>query len=73
MSEQVCTLCESAPATTTWGFPVCQPCADALSETQAELKQMEADDPHLAELGRRVEESAAEFFAERGRLGGSHE
>lgn len=64
----ICTMCEEAPATTTWGFPVCQPCADGLDATQSDLKEMEAEDPHLAALGRRVEASAARFFAERADL-----
>lgn len=56
-----CTMCEQAHATTTWGFPVCQPCADWLLSTDAELKQMEADDPDLAEAGREVEEAFRRF------------
>ncbi len=62
----LCSMCERAPATTTWGLPVCQPCADALDQTQADLKQMEAEDPHLAELGRRVEDSFSEWLEARG-------
>ena len=61
----LCTMCEQAPATTRWGFPVCQHCFDGLVETQADLEAMEADDPALAEAGRRVEESFARFLAER--------
>jgi hypothetical protein len=58
----VCTMCEQAPATTTWFAPVCQPCADMLGSLDADLKEMEAADPALAEMGRRVEESARRVF-----------
>jgi hypothetical protein len=37
--EQICTMCEEAPATTSWGFPVCQPCADWLTFLDAELRK----------------------------------
>ena len=45
----------------------CKGCGDliALVETQADLEAMEADDPALAEAGRRGEESFARFLAER--------
>jgi hypothetical protein len=56
-----CTMCEEAPATTTWGFPVCQPCADALSMLDEDLKKMEAGDPALKVAGERVEAAWAEF------------
>lgn len=62
MSEpNLCTMCESAPAETTWGFPVCSDCASDLTELQGELEAMERDDPALAAQGRRVEESFARF------------
>lgn len=61
----LCTMCEQEPATTTWGLPVCQPCADGLDETQQMLAEEEAADPHLAELGQRVEDLFARFLAER--------
>lgn len=64
-SPTPCSMCEAEPATTTWGLPVCQSCADALTSLQGDLAEMHAADPHLAELARRVEESAAELFAER--------
>lgn len=60
----ICTMCENDLATTTWGFPVCQTCHDGLVGTQAMLEEMEAEDPALAEAGRRVEESFAGFRAE---------
>lgn len=59
MADGLCTMCEEQPATTTWGFPVCQDCADMLTALNGELKEMEAADPELAEAGRRVEESFA--------------
>lgn len=54
-SVERCTMCEEAPATTNWGLPVCQECADMLTRLDGNLKEMEADDPELAELGRRAE------------------
>lgn len=60
----ICTMCEMEPATTRWGLPVCQSCHDGLNETQAWLAEEEANDPVLADLGRKVEESAARFVAE---------
>lgn len=63
--DDLCTMCEAAPATTIWGFPVCQMCSDALDSTQAVLKEMEAEHPHLAELGQRVESSFRRFLAAR--------
>lgn len=63
-----CTMCEEEPATTTWIFPVCQSCYQALADTQEMLEKTEAEDPALAEQGRRVEESWLEFVEEqRGR------
>lgn len=35
-----CSMCEQAWATTTWGFPVCQPCSDWLDRLHAELQAM---------------------------------
>lgn len=37
--EQICTMCEEAPATTTYGFPVCQECRDWLIYLDGELKK----------------------------------
>lgn len=67
----VCTMCEEAPATTTRGFPVCQPCADWLTVLNADLTQMEAEDPALAEAGRRVDEAIARFEETRNQGTGS--
>jgi hypothetical protein len=55
-------MCEDAPATTTWGFPVCQDCHDDLVETQAMLERLEAEDPALAEAGRKVEAAWDRFI-----------
>lgn len=57
----VCTMCDEAPATTTWGWPVCQPCADWLRVLHAELQEMEANDPALAESRRRVDDAIRRF------------
>lgn len=57
-----CTMCEDAPATTTWGFPVCQPCADMLTMLDADLKKMEDGDPALKVAGERVEEAHRRFI-----------
>lgn len=67
MSEDLgtCTMCEQAPATTHYGFPVCQPCCDGLIALDADLKQMEAQDPELARLGRAVEESWEKLLRKR--------
>lgn len=46
--DVVCTFCEEAPATTTWGFPTCATCRAFLEVLDSELAAMEADDPHLA-------------------------
>lgn len=61
MSE-TCTMCNESEATTTYGFPVCQPCADWLVSLQGDLQAMEADDPDLAAKGRAVEEAAQRLF-----------
>lgn len=58
-------MCEAQPATTTYGLPVCQGCYDGLVGLQGDLEAMEAADPWLAELGRRVEESARKYLSER--------
>jgi hypothetical protein len=58
----VCTMCEEAPATTTWGFPVCQDCADGLDVLHTELQQMEAADPELAAAGERAEAAFKKFL-----------
>lgn len=63
MVTGLCTMCEEAPATTTWGFPVCQPCADFLAMLDDDLKRMEAGDSALKVAGERVE---AAFDALRG-------
>lgn len=34
----LCSMCEDAEATTTWGFPVCQFCADWLTRLDADLR-----------------------------------
>lgn len=57
-----CTMCDERPATTTYGAPVCQPCHAGLVGLDVDLKRMEADDPHLAELGRRVDDAARRYF-----------
>jgi hypothetical protein len=31
-------MCEDAPATTTWGFPVCGACAEWLTQLDADLR-----------------------------------
>jgi hypothetical protein len=56
--------CEDAPATTRWGFPVCQDCYDDLVDLDGVLKTMEADDPELKAAGERVEESWRRLLVE---------
>lgn len=41
-----CAMCEGAPATTTWGLPVCQDCADGLTWLDGELAREEAAADH---------------------------
>lgn len=63
--SEMCNMCAQRPATTVWGLPVCQPCADSLDDTQVMLETMEAEDPALAELGRRVEASCRSYLEQR--------
>jgi hypothetical protein len=37
----LCSMCEDAPATTTWGFPVCLPCAAWLDGLDVALRDEE--------------------------------
>jgi hypothetical protein len=55
-----CSMCEERPADVIgkWPGPVCSPCDRWLDGLGADLAEMEADDPELAEAGRKVEESA---------------
>lgn len=55
--DDPCTLCGKAPATTTYGYPVCQPCHDWLVDIDGHLAEMEADDPVLRELGKQIEQA----------------
>lgn len=48
---EICTLCNGARATTMAPFPVCQSCAEGLADLQAELDEMEANDPELKKSG----------------------
>jgi hypothetical protein len=54
----LCTMCGEKPATTTWGFPVCQSCADGLDGLHADLKEMERTDPALRALVERQDRDA---------------
>lgn len=56
MATEVCAMCEERPATTVYGLPVCDECQAMLNTLDGDLKEMEAADPELAELGRRIEE-----------------
>lgn len=60
--DDLCSMCESSPATTTWGLPVCQDCADGLDSLQGELRAMEEADPELARLGERAEEAMRRYI-----------
>lgn len=55
----ICFSCHAAPATTTWGFPVCQDCSDSLDSLHAELQQMEKDDPVLGAIAERIDDVEA--------------
>lgn len=55
-----CTMCADAPATTVWGFPVCDSCADWLTRIDGILKAEEADNPELAALRRRIDDLITE-------------
>ena len=61
-SEGMCSMCGENKATTEWGLPVCQWCFDSLTETQADLEELEAQDPELKALGSQVEESIKEYL-----------
>lgn len=52
----ICTMCGRAPATTTYGYPVCQPCHDWLVDIDGHLAEMEAIFPDLADAARKVDE-----------------
>jgi hypothetical protein len=51
-----CTLCAEAPATVEWCFPVCAPCAVFLGALDDDLAEMEAEDPVLNRLARKIDE-----------------
>lgn len=57
-------MCEKRPATTSYGFPVCQQCYDGLVGLQADLDQMEEADPELKRLGQKVEQGLNEMVYE---------
>ena len=54
MSLDLCTMCGEAPATTEYGYPVCQPCHDWLVVLDGHLKELEVGDPELRELGQQI-------------------
>lgn len=54
MTVELCTLCGERPATTTWGFPVCDDCHGFLGRLDVDLKAMEDADPELAAIAGRV-------------------
>lgn len=57
-AAELCEMCEWSPATTTWGFPVCQPCAEWLILLDDELRSMEDEDPQLERLSQQINKSA---------------
>ena len=61
----LCSMCEEAPATDSYGLPVCENCFDMLTGLEKTLGEMEAKDPKLKRLGERVEESCHKYLAER--------
>ncbi len=64
MAGETCAMCELATATKIYGMPVCDNCERWLVELDERLKAMEAADPELAELGRRVEAGCTEIVRE---------
>ena len=58
--SETCANCEEAPATTVWGFPVCEPCKSWLASIDGDLRAMEDSSPELKTLGERVERLWAE-------------
>lgn len=64
--EDPCSLCEDDEATTTWGMPVCESCAAALTAMDVELKAMEAADPKLKALGDRIRTAEQRLHATQG-------
>ena len=61
---ELCSMCEEAPATERYGLPVCTPCLSMLVSIEGDLKEMEAADPALKELGERVEDACRRFATE---------
>ena len=57
-----CSMCESHPAETVYGLPVCHSCNRMLRELQGELEDIEAEDPVLKALGKRVEQQARQII-----------
>ena len=66
-----CTMCEQAPATRVYFAPVCDACHDGLEATNESLVQAEANNPELAELGRKVDESLRRVLLSYARLQGT--
>lgn len=50
-------MCDRGKATTTYGFPVCEPCRVWLVGVDAELKALEAADPDLKAAGAAVDDA----------------
>ena len=64
--SDMCSMCDSRPATEVYGLPVCGACHGGLTSLQADLEDMEAADPNLKELGERIERSCRKYLGERG-------
>lgn len=58
----ICTMCEEAPATTTYGAPVCQLCREWLVGLNGDLDAMEKADPALRKAAGEVADAARRFF-----------
>lgn len=52
--QMLCTMCEEENAATTWGAPVCDDCAQWLTDLDGTLQEMEAQDPKLKGMAQRV-------------------
>lgn len=59
-AAEMCSLCGEAEASASWGLPVCDGCASWLQTLDATLAEMEAANPELARLRRRVDAALAE-------------
>lgn len=60
--EDPCSMCGEDEATTVWGVPVCESCAESLDRLDSQLGEMEAGDPGLKAAGDRLRAAERELF-----------